>query len=291
ARFSFEESNGEVSFGNSKATTNPAQCLPPLNCPTAGVSGVRFSNAVAFTGSKTLKLKNSVTVQSTKPFSAAAWVYSNSSIDSILIAARLATSLTADKFRLGLNADGAPYCQFGTAIIATVDVLPSNTWTNLICSIDTTKKMVLYVNGAPVANGVAIANPNGALTVWIGADGTGTIINSYFDGSIDEVSIFNRFATWEIAEVMYDQYAAAGRRSPTRSYTATATRTSTKTSTPSRTGTQTVAPSPIPCGAYPYPAPICPPSITLTSTRSKTKTAVPSTTRSVTPRPVYYPYP
>ena len=151
--------------------------------------------------------------------------------------------------------------------------------------------MVLYVNGAPVANGVATANPNGALTVWIGADGTGTIINSYFDGSIDEVSIFNRFATWEIAEVMYDQYAAAGRRSPTRSYTATATRTSTKTSTPSRTGTQTVAPSPIPCGAYPYPAPICPPSITLTSTRSKTMTAVPSTTRSVTPRPVYYPYP
>ena len=148
---------------------------------------------------------------------------------------------------------------------------------------------MLYVNGAPVANGTVTANPSGALTVWIGADGV--LSNGYFDGSIDEVSIFNRFATWSIAEVMYDQYAAAGRRSPTRSLTATITQIPTKTLSPSKTLTPSKTMTPLTNGDYPYPAPRSTPSVTRTSTPSKTATSSPSKTRTETPRSIYYPYP
>ena len=289
-RLTFEEASGAQTFVNKSANTNPAVCQLPLVCPTAGTSGVRFSKAVTFSGSETLKLKSPINLGlvALKPFSVAAWVNSNYSSDSVILSAQIATTPSAPKFILGLNADGAPYCKYGSVSIASTDTLSSSIWNNLICSIDTNRNIVLYVNGAPVVNGVVTEIPKGTLTVWIGADG---MLNSgYFDGAIDEVSVFNRFATWNIAEVMYDQYAAAGRRSPTRSNTATRTFTPTITLTPSRTPTASKSPTTIVSGAYPYPAPMFTASITRTITATKSSTATPQT-RTATPLAGYYPYP
>ena len=288
-RLPLDEASGAVSFANKSLAANPALCLAPLVCPTAGASGVRFSNAVTFSGSETLKLKSAINVVTTKPFSVAAWVNSNGSSDSVIVAARIATTPSASKFILGLNADGAPYCQYGTVSVASATTLASSTWYNLICSIDTNRKIVLYVNGAPAVTGTVVAVPSGALTVWIGADGT--LNNGYFDGDIDEISVFNRFATWDIAEVMYDQYAAAGQRSPTRSRTGTTTTTPSKTLTPSKSPTASKSATPLMNGSYPYPAPKFTPSITRTTTPLKTSTPLPSKTRTETPRSNYYPYP
>jgi hypothetical protein len=283
ARFSFNEATGTKSFFNQLSTDSggKAECPTPLVCPIAGTSGVRFSNGITFTGSQTLKLVSTIPLNESKPFSVAAWVNSNYSSNSVILSAR-AVSPSTNKFILGLNGDGAPFCQYGNKTIASTDQIISERWIYLICSIDTNRNAVLYLNGAPVASGQMDVMPSGLINVWFGADGT--INNNYFDGSIDEVSIFNQFATWNIAEVMYDQYAAAGQRSPTRS------RTPTSTSTPSKTKTETKSPSPVPNGAYPYPAPRFTPSKTWTST-PRTLTATASTTRSTTPRPVYYPYP
>jgi len=289
ARFTFDEASGAVSFANKSSSLNPALCVSPLVCPTSGASGVRFSNALTFGGSETLKLKLAITTIATNPFGVSAWVQSNGGTDSVIISARVATNPSANTFLLGLNADGAPYCQFGTVSIAAANPLVSGNWYNLICSIDKARKIVLYVNGLPEVSGMLTSNPSGALAVWIGADGTTS--SGYFDGAIDEVSIFNRFATWDIAEVMYDQYAAAGQRSPTRSRTATITRTPTKTLTPSITPTPSKSPTPLTNGSYPYPAPKFTPSITHTSTPSKTHTPLPSKTRTETPQSHYYPYP
>jgi hypothetical protein len=288
-RLALDEASGAVSFANKAVAANPALCLSPLVCPTAGASGVRFSNAVSFSGTEMLKLKSAINVVATKPFGVAAWVNSNGSSDSVIVAARIATSPSASKFILGLNADGAPYCQYGAVSIASVDTLASSTWYNLICSIDTNRKIVLYVNGAPAVSGTVAAVPSGALTVWVGADGT--LNNGYFDGAIDEISVINRFATWDIAEVMYDQYAATGQRSPTRSRTPSSTTTPSKTLTPSKTPTASKSVTPLLNGSYPYPAPKFTASITRTSTPPKTATPSPSKSRTATPLSVIYPVP
>ena len=106
AWFSFNEDSGATSFVNQISATNMAECPVLLVCPIAGVSGVRFSKGITFTGSQTLKLHSTIPIVASNPFSVAAWINSNYSSNSVIVSAR-AASPTTNKFILGLNGDGA----------------------------------------------------------------------------------------------------------------------------------------------------------------------------------------
>ncbi len=294
ARFLFNEAAGATSFVNASAATNPAICPAPMICPTAGASGVRFSNAVEFASGQSLKFKNALAITSSQPFVASGWIYpTDFSTEMVFISAR--NPAQPNKLVMGTTVSGEVFCRFGINDMTSTITIPLNEWTHVICSIGTDKKANLYINGAPADNAVFTVIPTGNMNVWMGMDGVSSIAS--FIGRLDEVAFFRTAITWNMAETIYDQYAAADRRSPTRSrtpsptLTPSRTRTFTLTRTVTRTPSITLTATDIQAGQYPYPMPLG------TSTRTRTNVPTATITRSITPSrsatslPISYPYP
>ena len=76
----------------------------------------------------------------------------------------------------------------GTQIVSSS--IPLNTWTNVTATIDIGNFLKLYINGSEVASTVLSGNSRNSVSggFYIGSDSSGF----YFNGSIDQVRIFNR---------------------------------------------------------------------------------------------------
>ena len=294
ARYFFNENSGATSFANAIVATNPATCVAPQVCPSAGASGVRFSNAVDFASGQSLKIKNPLTTAANVPFTVSTWIYPGTmSNEMVVIAAK--SSVQTQKFLLGTTANSEIFCRFGSNSLTSVATIPSNVWSHVLCSIGADKKVTLYLNGAPVATATFAGIPSGQMTIWMGMDGFST--SAPYIGRIDEVAIYRTAMTWEMAEIAYDQYTFADRRSPTRSRTPSftrtpsLTRTPSMTRTPSRTPSITLSPTEVTMGGYPYPMPLGTATRTMTLTPSMTRTRTVTPSISATARPFPYPYP
>lgn len=81
--------------------------------------------------------------------------------------------------------------------------ISTSTWFHVVQTRNTsTNTYYVYANGVEVSNGGYANNPTGGTssTFQIGGDGTG----SFFDGFMDELSIFNKVLTEEEIKRLYD---------------------------------------------------------------------------------------
>jgi hypothetical protein len=152
----------------------------------------RFGNALAFSGNnQTVVVADSNALDLTSGMTLSAWVYPTASngVREVVIK----EGAGVDIYNLyARNWRGQPEANVyvaGGNRTAEASVLPVNTWTHLAATYDGTA-VKLYVNGVQAASAAqsgAIAVSNGMLRI-----GGNSLWGEYFQGTIDEVRIYNR---------------------------------------------------------------------------------------------------
>ncbi len=184
AAYGFEEASGNTVVdasgkGNHGTITEAART-------TSG----KFGSALSFDGvNDRVSLGRSLDFSA--PFTAEAWIYPTSyAYYRVILSKRDSYSAGDMRFDIGLGNDtGALYVQDGTMHLASY-APPLNTWTHIAVTIDASKTISLYVNGA-FNQSLGILSPGSDSTAEVMIGSTGDL-DDPFQGRIDEVRIYNQ---------------------------------------------------------------------------------------------------
>lgn len=190
--------SGQTSFRDLMAG-RVASCTPP-KCPAAGVAG-RSGQALAFDGAPdggVLRLDHFAALGSLSgAFSVGAWVRPTALTNQIqTIVASSRNNSWANGFNFGLMQDGLVLVAYGTPVhIYQSDpgVVTPGVWQHVAVYVTTTHAF-FYVNNRSVGNAPLVVplTPDGDDKLLIGGwDSLGVTTSGNFNGSIDEVQLWN----------------------------------------------------------------------------------------------------
>jgi Concanavalin A-like lectin/glucanases superfamily/Divergent InlB B-repeat domain/Immunoglobulin I-set domain/Putative Ig domain len=165
----------------------------------------KVGGAFTFDGKVHIQVPDSPTLKPAQ-VTLAAWVFPMvQSGDYQTVVARGFSTNGEDTWYLGLSGGGFPqFWTFPTSQLGGPFAIPINQWTFLAATFDGTTKR-LYVNGVEVVSktGIpALVYDPAPVPVTIGADWESNVPFALFNGSIDEVTIYDRALTFnEITDV------------------------------------------------------------------------------------------
>ena len=179
-------------------------------CPTWNASG-RFGGAYTYDGSNDyIQVNDSSSLDgSLTRFTLFAWIYVKNPVDmSYLVSKEKDTGASGS---YGLYLDCSAGCKYGFDFWSNSDsnailsdaVLTANKWTHL-AAVWTGTNIRLYVDGvqqssAPSVTGSTVNNTNYNLTIGVASN----YIAPYFNGTIDEVRIYNRSLSAQEIQLLY----------------------------------------------------------------------------------------
>lgn len=187
---------------------NDGSCVAGVSCPSE-VSGKR-RKAMKFNGfTDYIEILDDPSLH-TSSFSVSAWVNRDDVIGSEtkVIAAKtqgngagdMSWNLKGDVFNLyaGTTAYGLSYSDTG-------NVIPAGEWHHVVGIYDEASlKMELYLDGVKVGERILAESKNiRSFPVHIGARNNGATLIEYFEGSIDEVRIWNRSLSFDDVQMVY----------------------------------------------------------------------------------------
>jgi len=184
------DSSGENNHGtNSGATFNES-------------GGFNDGGAFEFDGVNDYIMISKGIINSSTDFTISAWVYNKKDKYTMILDSRSAdnngwhlATQTTEKFRSSLNAEDT---------VQSNGVLPINTWTHIVSVFDRDGNLQDYVNG--IATGTPVSIVGEALNsgnLFIGRRSYAA--GDYFNGSIDEVLIWNRSLSSNEIKSLYEQ--------------------------------------------------------------------------------------
>jgi hypothetical protein len=170
--------------------------------PSVTISG-KVGGAFTFNGTVHVRVPDSAALKPTQ-MTAEVWVFPTAPTGYNTVIARGSSTNTDDTWYLGVTSGTPQFYSHGSTLLEAPSAIPMNQWTHLAMSFDGSIKR-LYVNGAQVAwqGGLgAFVYDTAPLPVTIGADWTSNAPSDFFNGLIDEVSLYNRALTGnEIADI------------------------------------------------------------------------------------------
>jgi hypothetical protein len=236
AAYSFNEGTGTIVHDVSANANNGT-----LQGGAAWTASGKYGNAILFNGTNGyVNVANAPSLQLASALTLEAWINPsllNGVWRDVIYKANDNYYLVADSTSSKPATGGST---FGGALFGT-GALTTNTWTHLAGTYDGIT-VRLYVNGVQVSSRaqtgpIAVsANP-----LQIGGD---SVYGQYFQGSIDEVRVYNRALS--AAEIQVDRNTPITTSTPTPTPTSTPTATPTPTASPTATPTSTPTPTATP---------------------------------------------
>ena len=226
ARYPFNGNANDVSGNGHDGTVNGAT-----------LSTDRFGNAngaYSFDGaSNTISLANTSQYNLAEPFTVSAWAKYGAGGEGILVGKHVCA--TPGGFALALDAASNPFFMFSSFIVSPT-AYNDNNWHNFTGIYDGSTA-TLYVDGNPVAYLSSPTAINTNTNVIIGnVSGDPNRGCAYFNGSIDDVRLYNRALSTTEVQALYNE------ANPVTTYTLSLTKSGTGTGTVSpNTGTITWA--------------------------------------------------
>ncbi|PLW80160.1 hypothetical protein C0585_03980, partial [Candidatus Woesearchaeota archaeon] len=180
----------------------------------------KIDTAISFDGSDdclSITNHNSLNFGTSKDFTISTWIYPLGSVNSQGIVAK---RLSSGQYVLGVGSTNYPFIyladsssnNLGVGATQTVQI---NEWNHLIAVFDRSENVTFYLNGVKAGSGdiTSILNIDSANILEIGSGNqvsTGSVYKK-FNGSIDEVAIWNRtLSIEEIRTIYLNQYGKYG---------------------------------------------------------------------------------
>ena len=208
-----DETAGATTFADASGHGHTALC-DLATCPVSGQSG-HFGLAPQFSGDALSIAHSELTAYPTN-YTVAAWIYPTTVTGQQTILASARTN-SNDGFSLGLNNNNLTFSLYGLPTYTAVTHVSANTWTHVAAVVSSNTgpqsnvKVTFYVNGAQagVYNSSQMPRPDLNDALLVGAEtliGSAALTNT-FNGSIDEVAIFNRaLSSSDLSSVLNGQY-------------------------------------------------------------------------------------
>jgi hypothetical protein len=208
AYYTFDEASGTIAYdysgnGNTGTLYNGSTICSGGNCPN-WVDG-KYGKAIKFDGvDDYVQVPDSSTLNlGTGDFTIIAWIKAsfNQSVTYPQILSK--RSGTTDGFLFGLWSDGKLYMQIAGTNYATATGpdLRDNTW-HYVAVVRNGSIVTYYIDGTNKGSFTSTSNMNSTHSLWIGLDEP-AISNTAFNGTIDEVRIYNRALTTQEIQTLY----------------------------------------------------------------------------------------
>jgi hypothetical protein len=154
----------------------------------------KFGKALKFDGIDDYVQLPYINIFNQKPFTVMGWVWQNT-IRTNQPFFSVGDNVTKDRYLHLLIRDGHPHFGFFEDDLTSSTLLTTNTWYHLAFVWEglPTNKQIIYINGKKdsegITNGTLVINSGNSTGngIWIGR-----FINSYYDGIIDEVYIYDK---------------------------------------------------------------------------------------------------
>ena len=202
---------GGGSAGNSGGDGGDGVVIIRYLTPSSEVNSVegKIGNGMSFDGSSDyIKINDSTSLDLTNNFTLEAWVYRDTDSGTY---ERIISKSETDDYDYWLQIDDTDVAQCGVTIaagtsrsITGIQTIPTEKWTHIACTFDSSNNWLLYINGVMDSNtsdGTAGPARTSTRDLQIGRLGSGGLFYYNFDGTIDEVRISNTARTPEEIKV------------------------------------------------------------------------------------------
>jgi hypothetical protein len=195
--FHLDEPSGAARFASD--TGNAATC-EGNSCPTAGVNGM-WGTALSLDGTDDYVVADFVSenITDTQGFSFGAWVYPNYNPDNGVLLAFNAAD--------GGNRNQIYHDDYGFRYydgdVTTPSAYVWKRWAHVMVTIDEDGNGVLYVDAVAEETFTTSVRPDPNGRFSIGQEWDGDVTSQFFDGMIDEVTVYDRALTAEDVQVVY----------------------------------------------------------------------------------------
>jgi RHS repeat-associated protein len=161
----------------------------------------KVRDAYLFSGSSYVKVNDSNSLDLTTGITISAWIYPRSSTQSYVVEKQGAYMI---QFVSGTNTtQGGIYVGGTWTTLATSDAIHLNTWTHVVFTYNKSNA-VIYINGVSNGTGTSTSSiDTNNNPLWIGAKNS-TDRTRDFNGSIDEVGVWNRALTSSEVSDLYN---------------------------------------------------------------------------------------
>ena len=235
-RYRFDEADTATSYADSSGNNNSLDCYAPdTTCPHTQQFAINndMGGALYFSRSDATLARATAPVPLASAFSLSAWIRL-ADVGHTQVFMSHGASATNKSVVLGVNATNQAFCTVGAVTVTSTTAF--NFASHLLtCVYDLNSgTLVLYYDRDVVAttNSVLPYLNNNTNTLSLGARWLGnTSASDYFDGWLDEVSIWNSALSPREVELLYNQPRDNGNRMATRTATVTITRTATASPT------------------------------------------------------------
>ena len=235
-RYRFDEADTATSYADSSGNNNSLDCYAPdTTCPHTQQFAINndMGGALYFSSSDATLARATAPVPLASAFSLSAWIRL-ADVGHTQVFMSHGASATNKSVVLGVNATNQAFCTVGAVTVTSTTAF--NFASHLLtCVYDLNSgTLVLYYDRDVVAttNSVLPYLNNNTNTLSLGARWLGnTSASDYFDGWLDEVSIWNSALSPREVELLYNQPRDNGNRMATRTATVTITRTATASPT------------------------------------------------------------
>ena len=213
AYYKFDETSGTIasdSYGSNNGTL--------INNPTWATAG-KFSGALSFDGINNYVDTKDFSFSKNDSFTFSVWAKTLAFGASQVMFGKPVSGWEYSLMTYGTNS--VRFAYWNTSGNAEIDLyspsnsFPNNTWTDFVISYDSsapTKIAKMYVNGVEKTSDNTISNTfqNRTNNLWVGAGYYGGL-QRYFNGSIDDVRIYNKaLSATEVQKLYYSNFKASG---------------------------------------------------------------------------------